>query len=263
MKRREPKIVYYEDILNDDFAGTNIRKKPLPENFKYVHKNPIWFVLSVILYYVFAIPILWVVAKIWTSYRIVGKKKLKKAHFGLKGYFVYGNHTQIMDVAFGPISLSAPRKAFFVCHPDAVNIPLIRPLVMMLGATPLPDSPQLSERFIEAIKYRISHANPVYIFPEAHIWPYCTFIRPFPDNSFTYPASLGSPVVAMCTTYEEHKFFKFRKPRPVIHISNPIYPDMSKPLGERAHLLREAVYEYMVETSSSLDNVEYIRYVKK
>ena len=38
---------------------------------------------------------------------------------------------------------------------------------------------------------------------------------------------------------------------------------MSKPLGERAHLLREAVYNFMVETSSSLDNVEYYRYLPK
>ena len=67
----------------------------------------------------------------------------------------------------------------------------------------------------------------------------------------------------MCVTYEEHKILKFLKPRAVVHISNPIYPDMSKPLGERTHELREAVYNFLEDTASSLDNVEYWRYVYK
>jgi hypothetical protein len=67
--------------------------------------------------------------------------------------------------------------------------------------------------------------------------------------------------VAVCTTYERRKICPNGKPRAVIHVTEPFYPDMDKPLGERTHLLREAVYNFMVETSSSLDNVEYYRYV--
>ena len=33
------KIVYYKDPLNDEFSGTKIKRKPLPEHYKYVHKN--------------------------------------------------------------------------------------------------------------------------------------------------------------------------------------------------------------------------------
>jgi 1-acyl-sn-glycerol-3-phosphate acyltransferase len=257
---RPRKTIYYEDVLNDDFAGTKIKKRPLPKKFRYLHKDLVYFVISSALYYVVAVPILWVYAKIRWSFRIIGKKKIRKAHILNGGYFVYGNHTAIGDAMFAPSGIILPRRSYIVCSDDAVALPGLRWLVMMLGAFPLPDSPATTERFLDAISYRIKHGSAVLIFPEAHIWPYCTRIRPFPDQSFTYPAQLNAPVFALCTTYEEHRFFKFRKPRAVLHVSDPIYPDMSKPLGERAHALREAVYSYMVDISSSLDNVEYISY---
>ena len=33
---------YYRDPLNDDFALNGIEPKPLPENFKYVRRNPFY-----------------------------------------------------------------------------------------------------------------------------------------------------------------------------------------------------------------------------
>jgi hypothetical protein len=48
----------------------------------------------------------------------------------------------------------------------------------------------------------------IMIFPEAHIWPYSTHIRPFGDESFVYPAELGAPVLAIATTYRPRKIFK-------------------------------------------------------
>lgn len=32
------KVITYRDPVNDDFAGTNIKTKPLPEWFRYTHK---------------------------------------------------------------------------------------------------------------------------------------------------------------------------------------------------------------------------------
>lgn len=254
------KTVYYQDALNDDFAGTHTKDHPLPKKFKYVHGNIFYYVFSCLLYYVIAVPVLWIYAKLVYSFRTVGTKKLRKYHLHGSGYFMYGNHTSIGDAMFAPCEIINPRRTYIVCSRDAV-FPAIRWLEMMLGTLPLPDSPEMSERFVKAIEKHYKHGDAILIFPEAHIWQYCTRIRPFPDNAFTYPAQLGAPVFAICTTYEQHKIFKFRKPRPVVHISDPIYPDMSKPLGERSHLLREAVYAFMVDISSSLENVEYIRYL--
>jgi 1-acyl-sn-glycerol-3-phosphate acyltransferase len=253
------KVVYYSDPLNDDFAGTHTKDHPLPKKFKYVHNGLVYYVISCFFYYVLAVPLLWLYAKIVYSFRTVGRKKLRKYHLHGSGYFLYGNHTSIGDAMFAPTEIINPRRGYIVCSRDAVH-PALRWFLMMLGTMPLPDSPEMSEKYIAAIEKRFKHGNPILIFPEAHIWPYCTRIRPFSDASFTYPARLGAPVFGLCTTYEEHKIFKWRKPRPVVHISDPFYPDMSKPLGERTALLREAVYRFMVDISSSLENVEYIEY---
>lgn len=257
---RVHKTVYYQDALHDDFAQAKIKAKPLPKHFKYIHKGIPYYVISCFFYYVIAIPILYIYGKLRYSYRVLGRKKLWRVH-PKYGYFIYGNHTAEGDAIFAPVSLVNPRITRTVCSREAFSVPGVRWLELMVGAMPLPDTPKRTEEFIAALNYHYYRGNAVLIFPEAHIWSYCTRIRPFPDQSFTYPASLGAPVFGLCTTYEEHKFFKWRKPRPVIHISNPIYPDMSKPLGERAHLLREAVYSYLVDVSSSFDNVEYIRYL--
>ncbi len=257
------KTIYYDDPLNDDFAGGSFHYKPLPKNYRFFRWNPIYWVFQEMIYYVIAIPILWLVGKIFWGYRVVGRRKLKRAHIGAKGYFLYGNHTTKADAIFAPVSICNPRHAFLITADNAMSHRILLPLIRLLGAIPLPSYPEQREAFVDCIKRRYKRGNAIIIFPEAHIWPYCTRIRPFPDQSFTYPAQLNAPVFAMCTTYEEHKIFKFLKPRPVVHVSDPIYPDMSKALGERTHLLREAVYRYMEETSASLDNVEYWRYLPR
>jgi 1-acyl-sn-glycerol-3-phosphate acyltransferase len=257
---KKPRVVYYHDALNDDFAGTRIKRKNLPPRFKYIHRNPLWVALSWIFYYGLAGPILWCATKVVYGLKVVGRKKIKKTH--LSGYFIYGNHTQVGDAFFAATNVTPPRRTYIVANPDAVSIPMIRSFVMMLGCLPLPSTVEEREKFISAIEFRYHKGDAIVIYPEAHIWPYCTRIRPFADQNFTYPAKLSAPVYAMCTTYEERRFLKFLPPRAVIHISDPIYPNSGLPLGERAHELREAVYAYMVDVSSSLDNVEYVRYLK-
>lgn len=256
------RVVYYEDPVNDDFAKNKIKKKPLPKRFKWTHKGPIWNFFAYILYYLIALPILWAYTMILYQPKFVGKKKLKKAHVR-KGYFVYGNHTQNIDGFISQIFLCFPHRAYVVTSQEAFSLPGIRWLLQMLGVIPVSDTPEGAKSFIKAIEYRHHRGDPIIIFPEAHIWPYATVIRPFPEASFSYPAQLNAPVVAICTTYKKRKLFRHSPPRPIIHVSDPIYPNPSLPLGERTKALRDAAYEYMVETSSSLDNYEYIRYMPK
>lgn len=259
------KTVYYTDPLNDDFSSSNktFKSKALPKNFKFYHSSPIYWFFSGFIYYIIAIPLFWVVGRLVYGFRIRGKRKFRKTKIGRQGFFVYGNHTQIGDAFFAPVWLIPPRRTFVVCSTESVSKDLLRPIEMMIGALPLPSYPEQTKHFLDAIEKHIKHGNAIMIFPEAHIWPYSTRIRPFPETSFTYPASLGRPVLATCVTYEERKILKFLPPRVVMHVSSLYYPDMSKPLGERTKILREQVYTYMVETSSSLDNAEYIRYLPK
>jgi 1-acyl-sn-glycerol-3-phosphate acyltransferase len=256
------RTIYYKDYNNDDFAhDIGIKWKPLPEKMKFFHRNPFFSFFGSLLYYFLALPILWLYSKIKFGVKVVGKKKLKRAH--IKGYFIYGNHTQEADGFLNQVFVSNPRRTYVVCSQDVVCIKGIRNLVMMLGAIPVPARPSEAKKFIDAIEYHHKKGDVIVIFPEAHIWPYTTLIRDFPDASFSYPAQLNAPVVAVCSTYEERKFFRHRPPRLVIHVSDPFYPNPALPLGERVHELRESVYNYMVDVSSSLDNYEYVHYVQK
>ncbi|MFA5442878.1 MAG: lysophospholipid acyltransferase family protein [Bacilli bacterium] len=262
-KKQNPKtIIYYNDLLNDDFAGTKINTKQLDENFKYVHKNVIWRFLSFLLYYLVAIPALYLTTKISLNVKVINRKAIKKVR--KTGYFIYGNHTHIMDAFISQVCISRPKKTFIIADPDAVSIPGVRNIVMMLGCLPLPSTTGGTKNFLEAIKYHIEKKHAIVVFPEAHIWPFATMIRPFSSSSFRYPAKLKAPIIPIVATYEKRKFFKRAlKPRMVITIGEPIYPNLVLGLKDTMQELRDQTYDFMVEHASKPDNVEYFRYVKR
>ena len=39
---KKQKIIYYNDELNDEFSGAEIKPRKIDENYKYIHKNIIW-----------------------------------------------------------------------------------------------------------------------------------------------------------------------------------------------------------------------------
>ena len=97
-KVEEPKVVYYEDILNDDFAGTNIKAKKTAKNFKFVRRNPIWRFFSWFVYYFIAVPIVGFYCFLIRGVKIKNKKALRVAKKGRKqGVFFYSNHSYMLD----------------------------------------------------------------------------------------------------------------------------------------------------------------------
>lgn len=262
--KKNKNVIYYSDLNHDDFSSAKVKinQKPLPDNYKYIHPKNIFFRGGSFFIYHIAQPFVWLFLKLRWGQHVAGKKRLKKSHIH-GGYFLYGNHTQTVDGVLPHASISTNRRVYTVCSQDVVNIRGIRTLVSMLGALPIPSTPKQSKDFMDAIEYHIKKKHVILIYPEAHIWPYATLIRDFPDASFTYPAQLNVPVVAFCNTYRKRKIFRKKSPKIVTHISAPFYPDLSLPLGERTHALREQVYNFMLDCSGALDNYEYVRYVYK
>lgn len=261
-KRQNPKkILYYRDLLKDDFAGTKIKTQHLDENFRYIHKNFFWRLLSFLIYYLVAIPVLYLTCKIALNVKIVNRKALKAVR--KTGYFLYGNHTHIMDAFISQVCITRPKRTFIIADPDAVSIPGVRNLVMMLGCLPLPSTTGGTRKFLEAIKYHIDKKRVIVVFPEAHIWPFATLIRPFSPASFRYPAKLKVPVVPIVATFEKRKIFRFcLKPRMVVTIGEPIFPKVDTDLKETMKDLRDQTYNFMVGRVENPENVEYFRYIK-
>ena len=63
--KKAKKIVYYDDLLHDDFAGTDgFKSKPLPKDFKFFPKSKLYWFFSNFVYYIIAIPVFWVVGRL-------------------------------------------------------------------------------------------------------------------------------------------------------------------------------------------------------
>ena len=255
------RVIYYSDLNNDDFAKHKIKVKPLSDKFKYLNeRNIITRFFASILYRLVAIPLAWIYSKLFWNVTVIGKKRLKRAHIN-GGYFLYGNHTQEADGVIPHGTIANTKRVFTICSQETFSIKGIQTLITMIGGLPVPNSPNQAKSFIEAIEYYYKKGAVILIYPEAHIWPYATLIRDFPDSSFSYPAKLNAPVVAFCNTYKKRKIFRNLPPKIVTHISAPIYPNSSLALGDRAHDLREQVHNFMVDVSGTLDNYEHVRYV--
>ncbi len=259
-KEKQKKIIYYKDELNDDFAGTKINAKKVDSSFKFVHKNIIWRFFSWLIYYGIAVPFLGFYCRVIKKIKIVNKKALKKIR--KSNFYFYGNHTGAVD-AFIPSLISLPQRTKIVISSDGVSIKGLKNIVQMVGGLPVPDGLSGMSQFVKAMQFYNDHKYNIAIYPEAHIWPYYTKIRPFKDASFGYPIMHNKPIVAFCTTYQKPTglFKKHKKANTTVYVSDPIYPDLTKPKKEAQKELRDKVYNFMVETAEKYSNFEAITYL--
>ena len=153
----EPKrTVYYTDPLNDDFAHTNIRAKDVGADFPFIHKSVLWNVLAQCVYYCIAVPIVFVISKIYLGLKYENRQVLRKLR--RTGYFLYGNHTRMLD-AFLPAMTAFPKKAYVVSNPDAVSLPFLQTLVTMLGVIPIPTKFSGMRQFLSSVNQRYQEGN--------------------------------------------------------------------------------------------------------
>ena len=255
------KTLYYSDPLNDDFASAAIEPKPVSADFPFAIINPFWRIAEFLAYRVIATPIVWIIGKVGFGLRIKNRKALKK----LKGtgYYLYGNHTQDMMDAYTPTLITFPKHAHIIVGAAAVSNKALSIPVQLLGGIPIPESVKGKAAFMKALSRRIAQNRAVAVYPEAHIWPWYTGIRPFSDVSFAYPVKENVPAVAFVTTYRRRKIFSKLPPLITVSVSEPFYPDGSLSKVEARRKLRNQVYGFMCAKAESGDNYAYYTYIEK
>jgi len=255
------RVIFYSDALNDDFAGTDIDTRKIDENYNYAPSSMLWRCASFIVYRIIATPLVWGICKVVLGLKIKNRAVIKNMHG--KGFFLYGNHTHGMADAFTPTLISYPHGANIIVNPDAVSIKGLGQIVAMLGALPVPSTLRGMKAFRRAIDLRYSQNRVIAIYPEAHIWPYYTGVRPFAATSFVYPVKLNAPCIAFAATYRQRRIFKRLPPLMTITLSEPFYPDQTLSEQEAKQRLRDEVYGFIKKTVNSPDNYEYVKYIRK
>lgn len=253
------KVIYYTDELNEEFSKAKIVPRRIDENYKYLHKNPLWNIASFIVQNILSMPIKYLYAKIKFKIRYIGKEKLKS--YKKEGYFIYVNHTQEFADTFIPSLANYPKRNYFIVNPENVSMKFLKVIVEMLGAIPIPSNKKAMKNFLDAVEKRIQKGSSITIYPEAHIWPYYTKIRPFKAVSFKYPVQLEKPTFCITNTYIKDEKRK-NKVKIVSYIDGPFFLNTNLTKKEQQQDLRNKVYECMCKRSEN-NNIEYIKYVKK
>lgn len=242
----------------EDFVETSDQDHRLPDGYRWIDGSRSGKVRYSLLHgigYVLAT----IYEKVILGRRIGDKEAIER--FNEEdggGYFIYANHTQPVGDAALPMLLSFPKRAYVVVSPSNLGIPVIGPMLPYFGALPIPDSMSGLKEMSNAIETRLDEGSAVVIYPEAHLWPWHTGIRPLPASAFSYPVTTGHPVFAATTTYHHGRFRKH--PRATVYVDGPFYPDESLPKPRRKEKLRDQVQQAM-EARSELSTFEYIRYV--
>lgn len=255
--KHQPEIRYYESF-DQDFAETRRQDYKIPENYKWQHFNPIYHALSLVLYLgVVVLDIVYM--KLFAHTRIKNRHLLLKARLH-GGYYLYSNHTQLFGDVVNPFALTFPTKPSIICSPSNLGIPFIGKILPMAGAVPIPDNLSDMKKFNQTIARRIKLGDCIIIYPEQHLWPYYTKIRPLADAAFHYPVSTKKPVYVATTTYQQSRFHK--KPKITIYIDGPFKAQADLPRKDAQKRLKYEVQKTM-ERRAKHSAYDYIIYRKK
>ena len=189
--------------------------------------------------------------------RIIGKEKLQATND--QGYFIYGNHTQTFGDVVLPLSIVPAKKYYAIAAQSNWGIPVLGKLVLPYFGLPVGENIEQSAKLIKAITTVIKAKKVVVIYPESHVWPYYTKIRPFPVNSMHFPVALDSASFTMTTTYSKPKWGK--KPQITVYIDGPFYPDKCLTKKQAQEKLHQQVYQTMQKRALTSD-FEYCMYQK-
>ncbi|MCD7807245.1 MAG: 1-acyl-sn-glycerol-3-phosphate acyltransferase [Lachnospiraceae bacterium] len=246
--------VRYYKTFQDDFVESPDQNFALTDHYVWIRTGLTARIARSLLYAVGCL-FGWIYGKLVLRLRIIREVDLKK--FSDTGAVVYGNHTQPVGDVFIPALVCAPKRCYTVASPANLGIPVIGSLLPWMGALPVPDNRKKMKEFLSAVQQRLQEKNCVIVYPEQHVWPYCTFIRPFSATAFDYAVRNKVPAFCMTTTYQRRRFSK--KPGITVYLDGPFYAEESLSFKEQKEMLRNQVYSCMCKRSEQ-NTCRYIEY---
>ncbi|WEV38741.1 1-acyl-sn-glycerol-3-phosphate acyltransferase [Lactobacillus sp. ESL0680] len=198
--------------------------------------------------------------KLILKVQLVGKEKLTASQN--QGQFIYANHTQAFGDVVMPLAVIPASDYYAIASQANWGIPILGKLVLPYFGLPVGHNLKEASKLISAITTLIAKQKTIVIYPEAHVWPYYTQIRPFSATSMHFPIKLNTPSYAMTTTYQQPKSGKQGKhPQIIVYLDGPFYPDPNLDNKHAQQKLHDQIVAAMQERAK-LSNYDYCTYQK-
>ena len=248
------KTVYYESFTDDVVESRN-QHVHLPDGYEWV-RDDVWSKVKYHLGYLLVIILAELYLRLVLKVHYRNRRLLWK--YRKSGYFVYGNHTQPVGDPFIPVLACIGKRAFGIAGTANYGIPVLGKLMPWIGALPVVETREGRQKLSEAVERRIRERHVVFLYPEAHVWPYYTGIRPFSTSAFHYQQQLNVPGFTLTTVYRKRRFGK--KPRIEVIVNGPFRPDSTLSPRDQRQRLRDEVFQSLKE-NATLSNCDFIQYI--
>lgn len=193
------------------------------EKYKYVPTNIFFRIISWIVYYIIAVPILSILLKLVYDLKIEGKENIKNLQGGA---ITVSNHVLVLDCAMVGLAVCGKKKIFYTTQSESFQIPFVRKLIKLLRAIPIPKGVKNKERMVKEISNLLKDNKFVHFYPEAILYPYCNKIRHFKNGAFDLAIKNDVPVVPIVIKFRQPKGIRKilkRKKDATLKILEPIY----------------------------------------
>lgn len=251
------KRLIYQDLANDEFVKRPLHQKVITGDYCYIDERRFARLIAFFSYRLIATPIAFIYSRVFRRVKYVNRQVLKS--FRKTGYFIYANHTHPQLDAFNPPLIVFPKRSYAIVDSSNVSLPILKDTTKLIGAIPLPSDFESGKNFINAIDTRIRQGHSIIIYPEAHVWPYYTDIRPLKSSAFKYPLRKNVPIFTFTTTYQRGLFNRLKI---VVYVDGPFSSLQEKSKDERAEDLESIVYKTM-KTRAKKSNYTKIIYEKR
>ena len=232
-----------ESLLNEDEHIINMWTPldiKIDEDYKFIN-NGILFNLASNLLYLVALPLLCIHNKIMYNFKIYGRENLTNIQ---TGKITVSNHVHPMDCTMNAIA-NAPDSLYFPTLKSNFEIPVIRHIIRLLHAFPIPEGVSNKEKFFDTIKKLLDENKAVHFYPEASLWPYYKKLRKFKNGAFKIAVEENVPIIPMVYKFvKPYGIRKLIKKRPFIelYILPAIYPDSKLNKVKSIEDLKKRVY---------------------
>ncbi len=211
----------------------------IKDNYKYIITNPFFKIISNII----AIPIgiiLIIINKIIYGYKIENKENLIKN----SGFVSVSNHLHPMDCTMIGL-IYYPKRVYYPTIKRNFQIPLVRHLIRLLYAMPIPTKENQKRDFYKQINNALLKRKIVHMYPEGSMWPYYEEVRNFKYGAFKMAVDANvsiQPIRFLLTNPQG--IYKLYKKNKCFHaiILKPIYPNETLPYEERIADLKERTF---------------------